>query len=230
MGTGIRHKERNAISKKPAPAASPPTMNTPRFPLVAAILLLVSAGHSPAAVSVTPAVTITFDNPPFSQAQDAYGQGRTYTENGYAFSTTNSSGGSGSIIRFNPALSPSGPSNSSPYFGATLFSNPSFVAADGSPFALLDLRLGGYSSFVSTSAVTLRGMFSGGGTITKTFNIGFQFSTYQLPPEWTNLVRVDFLSTGFSWDDLTVQAVPEPAPAAFASLGLVLFSWLRRRR
>lgn len=203
-------------------------MNSPYFPRVAAILLLASAVRSPAAVSVTPAVTITFDNPPFSQAQDAYGQGRTYTSNGYAFSTTNSSAGSGSIIRFNPALTTFGPSNSSPYFGATLFSNPSFVAADGSPFALLDLKLGGYSSFFSTSAVTLRGMFAGGGTITRTFNIGFQFSTYQLPPEWTNLVKVDFLSTGFSWDDVTVRAVPEPAPAAFVSL--VLFSWLRRRR
>ncbi len=205
-------------------------MNTPHLPLVAAILLLVSTGHSPAAVSVTPAVTVTFDNPPFSQAQDAYGQGRTYTSNGYAFSTTNSSAGSGSIIRFNPALTSFGPSNSSPYFGATLFSNLSFAAADGSPFALLDLKLGGYSSFFSTSAVTLRGMFAGGGTVTKTFNIGFQFNTYQLPIEWTNLVKVDFLSTGFSWDNVTVQAVPEPAPAAVASLGLVLFSWLRRRR
>lgn len=205
-------------------------MNSPHFPRVAAILLLGSAVHSPAAVAVTPAITITFDNPAFAQAQDAYGQGRTYTANGYAFSTTNSSAGSGSIIRFNPALTSFGPSNSSPYFGATLFSNPSFVATDGSPFALLDLRLGAYSSSFSTSAVTLRGMFAGGGTITKTFNIGFQFSTYQLPPEWTNLVKVDFLSTGFSWDDVTVQAVPEPAPAAFACLGLVLFSWLRRRR
>jgi hypothetical protein len=205
-------------------------MNTLHLPRVAAILLLASAGHSPAAISVTPPVTITFDNPSFSQAQDAYGQGRTYTANGYVFSTTNTSGSFGSIIRFNPALTTFGPSNSTPYFGATLFSNPTFVAADGSPFALLDLRLGGYSSSFSTSAVTLRGMFAGGGTVTKTFNIGFQFSTYQLPPEWTNLARVDFLSTGFSWDDLTVRAVPEPAPAAFVSLGLVLFSWLRRRR
>lgn len=205
-------------------------MKSPYFTLVAASLLLVSASDSPAAVSVTPAVTITFNNPPFTQAQDAYGQGRTYTANGYTFSTTNSSAGSGSIIRFNPASTSFGPSNSSPYFGATLFSNPSFVATDGSPFALLDLRLGGYSTFFATSSVTLRGMFAGGGMVTKTFNIGFQFSTYQLPPEWTNLVKVDFLSTGFSWDDVKVRAVPEPAPAAFASLGLVLFGWLRRRR
>ncbi len=193
--------------------------------------------------ALSSATMITFDDDP-PAFQQAYGEGSIYEEGDYFLSTTSDHPvDSGSIIRFNPdTQSGSVPHNGSIHMGATYFSNPWLQRSDNGAFDLISLEIAEYSEFVqppvplNITGLTTEGqvlsanlfidnIFDGAGGVND-----FQFFSLN----WSNLVRLDFNDTGFSFDNIHVNSpsVPEPSTIALLGFGLagLAVAEVRRRR
>ena len=153
---------------------------------------------------------LDFDNPPVS-FQQAYSDGASYIEDGYAISTVSAPGHFGSVIRFNPyAQSTLVSNNGTVHMGITLFANPWLQKVDGGTFALISLDVAEYSQSVTwPRSFDLTGHRANGSTLTASLPLDRvfdgaggvdDFQHYTL--NWTNLVRVDFTSPGVTFDNL----------------------------
>lgn len=175
---------------------------------------------------------LTFDSPSVA-FQQGYGPGQAYIEDGFSFTTTNTPGYSGSIIRFNPATQISqAPNDGTIYFGDTYYSHPMMNRPDGALFDISQIDLSYYSESVMVSNITFLGNKADGSTVTTTFMLNgpydAQFQTFQFDSDWTDLVSVDFLTQGFAWDNIDVTIVPEPNIAALIINGVLLLILARR--
>ena len=193
-----------------------------QFPLT----LIIAIGAS---ITRAHAITLTFDNPRIIFSQDAYGDGEEYTEQGFKFYSISDPGYGGSIIRFDPSASTSIPSNGTPHFGNTLFSNPSFSSLSGVPFSLLSIDVAQYSISFPWQTATFVGHLVDGGTLTASFPTGSRFITYEFPSTWSGLIKVDITSEPIAWDNVVVVPVPEPSNLALlCSLSATIFCKRRR--
>lgn len=182
--------------------------------------------------SIASAALITFDTSPVA-FQQGYGDGTQYVEGDFFISSTSTPGAHGGVIRFNPdAQRAIVPNNGTIHMGATYFSNPWLQRVDGGVFDFLGLDLAEYSEYVMTRSVDIRGIFESGAAVTRTFTLDRlldgaggvnDFQHFNL--DWTNLVRVDFLTYGFAMDNLVVfpsavVSVSEPSSLAILLIGI----------
>jgi hypothetical protein len=177
---------------------------------------------------------LTFDSPPVS-FQQGYGPGQAYIEDDFSFTTTNTPGFSGSIIRFNPAtqIYPC-PNDGTIYFGDTYYSHPMMTTTNGALFDISQIDIDYYSSSVMVSNITFLGIKADGSTVTTTFDLSGpftpQFQTFQFDSDWTDLTSVDFLTQGFAWDNIYASVVPEPDSIAVFAIGVALAICARFRK
>ena len=173
------------------------------------------------------ATVLNFDSPPVS-FQEGYGVNDVYTEVGYSLRTT---GGTGSIIRFNPFVQNAlVPNNGTVHFGVTYNANPVLTRGSGQLFDFNSLDLAEYSEFVPAPLVILAGITATGETLLSNITLDRIFdglggaNDFQhVELAWRNLVRVEFRANGFAFDNLEVRAVPEPMTAGLLAAGLLAF-------
>jgi len=119
------------------------------------------------------------------------------------------------------------------------YSDIAITRVDGLTFNLfnLDLAFGPFGHgglLTDTTAVT--GFLAGGGTISTTLTVGYDFANYAL--NWTGLTSVVFgelqaSSEYLTFDNIeynTAQAVPEPGTLFLLGLGLAAMGFARRGR
>jgi len=95
----------------------------------------------------------------------------------------------------------------------------SFGFLNGNRFNLTGVDLAGYSDVVPDFSVDFVGYRFGGGTVTTSFSgSGISFQTFHFGPEFSDLIRVEIPTYGWSLDNLAVS-VPEPTPWSILLLG-----------
>jgi len=193
------------------------------------------------ASSVSASTVLTFDEPPVA-FQDGYSDGDQYTESGYFLSSVSDPGHNGALIRFNPNTQITQvPNNGTVHFGITAFANPWLQRIDNGIFNLVSLDVARYSratNFVDTARLV--GHRADGSQIEAILSLPplfldeppggrEDFSNYVL--NWDGLVRVDFASFAFAFDNVEVAVVPLPAGIWLfgSALGLLGCMWRKAR-
>lgn len=173
--------------------------------------------------------TITFDGPPVQPIGTVYGI-QHYSESDMLFTP----------IGFNFGRAGGGiqqlPENGSAYLQAALSQSLQFSFTNGSSFNLVAVDLAEYSTVVPDAVtVPFYGYRTDGSVVFTSFTTDgiidgtgplADFQTFYFGPEFSNLLRVEIPTFGWSLDNLVIS-IPEPS-----SLALVLASgviWLAAR-
>ena len=123
---------------------------------------------------------------------------------------------------------PAAPENGTAYLQASLGDSLRFNFFTGSPFDLVSVDLAEYSTgFATPLTVPFVGYRSDGSVVNASFTTDgiidgtgpiADFQTFHFGPEFSNLLRVEIPTYGWSLDNLVV-AVPEPGTWALIFLG-----------
>lgn len=173
--------------------------------------------------------TITFDNPPMPSGTATLTQ--RYDEAGMSFTPIGSVG----FVRQGGVAQ--APENGTTYLQALLGSTLQFSYTNGSSFNLVAVDLAEYSTVVPVLTVTFMGYRQDGSIVTTILTPDgvidgtgplADFQTFYFGPEFSNLIRVEIPTYGWSLDNLVV-AVPEPGVGALVVVG-IRARWFFRRR
>lgn len=179
------------------------------------------------------AVTIDFEGTGVASGSEISGV-LPYTESG--FELVNGTTGSGNLISGSANLAYT--LNGSDFFGWIEGANVILQSSSATPFSILSFDGAPLFDVDLLVEFQVSGTFSGGGTISDTFNIADGiWTTFLFDASWVNLDSVSFTAGGnAAFDnivlDTTVTPVPLPAalPLFAGGLGLLgLFGWRRKR-
>lgn len=109
----------------------------------------------------------------------------------------------------------------------------SMTPVNGGTFSLLSFDAADFNLGVSGRTVEVVGFSRNGVTVRQSFSlVADTFTTFHLPPTFTNLILVEFNNSGaggvgFSLDN--VEVIPEPSSALLFGLGALGFVARRKR-
>ena len=181
-------------------------------------------------------ITITFDGPPLQPPGSSY-QIQSYSEAGVWFAPMPGTDGFGR----NGAGIAMFPENGTAYLQAALGDSLMFGLDDGSSFDPVSVDLAEYSTVVPDAVtVPFVGYRRDGGTVTTSFTTDgimdgtgplADFQTFNFPPAFSGVYRVEIPAFGWSLDNLRLY-VPEPGTGTLLGLGAALLGvhYLRRKR
>ena len=150
------------------------------------------------------AQTITFDGPP-AQPRNTQFSNQQYSEAGMIFNPSVTRNGGG--IRFYPE-------NGTAYLQAGIGGTLEFHLTHGSAFNLVSVDLAEYSMVFTSPTITFNGFKADGTIVSATFTfdgmidgIGplADFQTFSFGPDFSNLVRVEVPTDGYSLDNLVIS-------------------------
>jgi hypothetical protein len=137
--------------------------------------------------------------------------------------------GTDGFIRAWSEAPPIWPNNGTPYLQASLGDSLMFGFTSGASFGLASVDLAGYSTLRPERVVPFYGYRADGSVVHIEFFVsGIEFQTYSFGPEFSNLLRVEIPTAGWSLDNLVI--VPEPTTNALLMLGAFAFIFLRMKR
>jgi hypothetical protein len=178
------------------------------------------------------AQTITFDGAPEQPRGTAYAIPE-YSESGMVFKPF------GPIDAAPPyRLTRNGggilamPDNGTAFLQTGVGDSLEFYNVDGSAFSLISVDLAEYSFYFNPWDVTFNGFRSDGTMVSTSFTlIGLpSFQTYMFGPEFSDLIRVEVPTQGYSLDNVVVATVPEPTVTGLSILGSTILTLRARKR
>jgi hypothetical protein len=133
-----------------------------------------------------------------------------------------------------------GDNTSRALINANFISNPTMANSLGEPFSLLSFDAGSRKFPVDyrSESILVTGLQADGDSVFARFLFdGTSFDTFVLPPGFENLVSVSWLAetsenqehVAFLFDNIVVDAVPEPSSLVLSTMGFAALLRFRRR-